>query len=299
MSWGEVTKIDVLFIKDFLGNPTPPDLGGNNFNVCCSTICALADTSDSDPLKNDYYAFAEFFPVTFNVVMTLQKLVSGTWTDQATLVDDTYGTLHDFNPRNNVKCHAYTIEWREVLDAFDSGKYRVNFDYGAAAINSFEFCLDYYSTDLADGTVRATYTRNSVIGSVLQNVTRDFVGTNLASQFRFCDAIFGGRKSTIETESHRLNGGKERTYLKRFKEEYSLTVRNLHYQFHPILLYDIMQADDISFTDYNSINTTGTYVDVEVEVNGNFEPNYRSGNNESSIEIAFVDKWDNRRKMYS
>jgi hypothetical protein len=214
----------------------------------------------------------------------------------AALTDDTYGLYGgNLRAKDNYKPVGYGIDWKTVLTAFGVGEYRVKFDYGIGAVYSRPYDLVQYYDHLADGSVRIDFYRDSVIGSANQRVTRDFSGINWFDQMRFCNSTFGEREAPITIEESRYNSGYQRTVGKKFREEYTFTARSLSIEDHAILLYDILQSDDIVINLYNSRDYTGGYTDLAVEVDGSYKPSNKFN---PSVTLKFKDKFDNRRKRY-
>ncbi|HEX4888545.1 MAG TPA: hypothetical protein VFV37_10910 [Luteibaculaceae bacterium] len=295
MSWGEVFKKDILFIDERVADPNNPDVGPNPFQTCGLCCYVLASVTSDDPLVNDQTSYLEFTPITLPTVIVLKK--DGNFV--ANLNDNTYGTYFgNLRVKNNMKPVGYLVNWRLVLLAFGEGDYSVEFTIGQRVVEYPSVCLKQYHILDADETVRIEWVTNSIIGDKDQRLTRDFVGLNWYNQIRLCDSIFGKRRAPFEVESTRYNNGYERTIRKEFREEYTLTIRKLDIDKHPILLYDTLMGDDIIITDYNAGNNSGKYTSIEVEVNGSYEPNYSGNIPAPGLELTFVDKYSNRRKRY-
>ena len=305
MSWGEVTKQNIVVLSEITPDPILP-IDSNPFKKCCYDLKVFADTTDSDIYKNDYSSSLQIFPSNYSsVTMKLQKSEDGVWVDKATLSNDTYGTFYalGFRTVDNNNYVGYKIQWRKVLDesvsGFGPGKYRIHFDGGTASKYSYEYCLSPYTSLMADQTVRITWLWNSVIGDYNSEETRDFVGMEWLNQIRYSNSIFGYKKAPFTTESTLYDSGKEVSYKKNFREEYKLEMRYLPNELAEIVVYDILQADDIWITDYNSENNSGSYVEKNVEINGEYSPSYANKRPELLLELNFIDKFNNRDKKYS
>lgn len=301
MSYGEVQKQDVLFIRDLTyKNDISLPINANPFKKCCYDLQVFADLSDSSEYKNDFSSFIELFDITQTPVFKLQELVNGVWTDIATIVDGTYGEYFDsFAAKDNIKPWGVKIEWQNVLSAFGIGTYRVEITAGSTTIESEKYCLKTYNASQADETVRITFTRDSIIGDFVQSQTRDFAGLNWVNQYRFNNAEFGRPKGTFTIDSVRYQSGLERTVSKEFREEYELEIMQLPVELNQILLKDIMMSDEIIIDDYNSTNNSGLFVGISVEINGNFEPRYNTDAPTPSITLSLMDKFTNQRKYYN
>jgi hypothetical protein len=66
-----------------------------------------------------------------------------------------------------------------------------------------------------------------------------------------------------------------------------------------LLKYEALMADDIVIDDYNSDNNSGSFVGISVEIDGGIEPNFSNSAQRPSLELNFVDKYNNHRKLYS
>lgn len=298
MSSGEVQKQTVLYFQDVSEETVRPDLIANPFKKCCVDRVVLADIDSSDTGKNDFAAPIVFAPIKYTVAISLEEKTGDAWAKIADLNDSTYGTLYNYREKNNVKPASYRLEWKRVLEEHGSGCYRIAFDLGVRVEYSDEYTLKQYTQEVADESVRFEFIMNSVIGSKKQGFKRDFVGLNHTDQIRIYDSSFGKRTADIEVESVRLNSGKERTYKKEFREKYELEVREIRISTLKALLYDMLMADEIKATDYNSDNED-IFVDHEVEIEGSFEPEYHNGTAKQSVVLNFVDKFNNHRKLYS
>jgi len=298
--WGEVIKVDALVMDSILVFPDLP-INENPFKKCCYKNLVLADPVDPDTFKNDTKGVLKSFPKSYTAVMELEKYTSGAWAKVADLNTDALGTYYaqGFATKGNNDLIGYSISWQAVLLAHSTGKYRVKFDLSTIELYSEEFCLEVFSTRAADQTVRIDYKLDSVIGSEFSQSTRDFAGIDWWTQIRLNDAIFGYKKGPIEVEASRYQDGFERTVGKEYNEEYLLIIKRLPFALHDLLVYDILQADEIKITDYNSRNNSGSYINKEVEITGSYEPNYRGTRQQPSVELTFKDRYTNRKKLYS
>jgi len=299
--WGEIVKQDVTVQEELVFTAPSAPINANPFKKCCYDLKVFADLTDTDELKNDRSPIWKIIPKQYTITMKLQKLVSGTWTDQATLTAaNTYGTHYaqGFAEKGNNSYIGYDVSWRLVLASFGTGKYRVAFESGSDAIYSEDYCLDFYSAIAIDETVRIKYLWNSVIGDSAQSKTRDFAGLNLWNQIRLKRSIFGYKSGGFETEEMRYQNGRNRTVQKRYAEEYQMIIKELPVELHDVVVNDILMADEIKITDYNSRNA-GRFVDQVVEVQGGYEPNYANARPYPDVTVNLKDAFDNRRKLYS
>tara|TARA_R110001606_G_scaffold93417_3_gene207469 strand:- start:267 stop:1181 length:915 start_codon:yes stop_codon:yes gene_type:complete len=304
MSYGEVTKKNVLVLSEIIPDPEVP-VDENPFKKCCYDLNVFASILDADKFKNDYSSSLKIFPINYGVTMYLQKLVDGGWVSKVTLNNNNYGTYYarGFRQVNNNNYVGYKIDWRSVLadtgNDLGEGKYRIHFDGATADLYSYEYCLAPFSQAASDQTVRITWMWNSVIGDYNSQKIRDFVGMGWLNQIRYSNSIFGFKTAPFTTESVLYNSGKEISYKKEFRESYKLELRYLPDELAEIVLYDILQADDIWITDYNSENNSGKYIEQNVEINGEYSPSYKNKRPELLLELDFIDKFNLRQKKYS
>jgi hypothetical protein len=302
--WGEVFTQNVLALEVIDFDPSKIVKDDNPYRDCCLPLEVYASSSDTDSYKNDFTGFLKGFPLQYTVTMYLQRYDdTNGWQDEANLNGSSaYGTPYaqGFQTRDNMTYIGYKLEWRDVLTdaSLGEGKYRIRYDFGTNELFSESYCLREYYQDKVDRTVRITYNWNSVIGDQDQTKQRDFSGFDWDNQIRLNNAMLWQRRGSFEKETVRFQNGKERSVSKNYREEYTLEVTAQDMDTLKKIVYDILMADDILIADYNSLNVDN-FVDVAVEVNGNFEPNYDNSRPYPSVEIEFIDKYDNRRKLYS
>ena len=297
--FGEVTTQDVLFIDTDVDFDDTPILSGHPNQKCCPMKwLVLASEGNTNPLFNDFSAPIKFFPIVFTPTLSLQQWQGNTFVDVATLIDDTYGTFFDLREKDNIKPYGYKLDWNLILAAFGPGLYRVKFDYTFANIFSDEYCLKIYSDTLANKTVRFETTRDSRIGSINQKQQLDFSGLQWVDQFRYENAFFGGRTSEQTQESNRLNGGRRDYYTRENTHRFKLEIRRLQWFQSRRIFWDLAQNDLTKVTDYNFTNIE-RFDNLVVELDGGIEPNYQGKNVYQSLELDFIDGYDNNRKLFS
>lgn len=294
--FGYVWKQDVKVLEIIDFNPPVIPKEENPFKKCCYPLKALADLTDTDTFKNDIGTPMMIFPLQYTITMKLEKYneTTETWSTVATLTNEKAGI-----EKNNRNYYAASFEWRTYLSSDGVGKYRVAFDAGGGnVLYSEEYCLNHFSTYAADETVRITYKWNSVIGEERQARTRDFAGVDWTKQIRLNDAILWNKNGDLEVEQVKYQNGFQRTVKKGYKEKYTLEFRKLPEEILNLIVYDIIAADEITISDYNSKNF-GTYNEQQVEVDGGITPNYGGQRPEVSLEINLKDRFDQRNKYYS
>jgi hypothetical protein len=262
-------------------------------------VFAVNDVGNTDYYKNDRSSPIKFFSIALTVVMNLQKLneITGEYESIAVLNDNTYGTYRDLRIKQNIRPVGYYIQWQKVLLAFGIGEYRLQWDYGTGTIETEKYCLEVWSPDAADETVRVDMMFSSIIGDENQEVVRDFEGVNWFDQVRICNAIFGYPGGSFERETVRQIGGFERPFKIDYKEEYTLVIKSASSDFHKFMRYTLLMADSLKFTDYNSANLAGKHIDINCQINSEYRPNFNSVS--MPVNVTFIDGFNNRRKLYA
>jgi len=301
---GEACKQDFIYVDRNPAQDAPElDLLNNPFSKCCFKLTVFASTTDSDPFKNDKTRFLYRFPLSVSsCVLTLQKKVNGTWTDQATLNDNTYGTFSAFGfarkgtPEQDLI--SYYLDWRTVLSAFDYGNYRVKRTFSGVDRFSEQYCLKSYSAKLADRSVRITYTLDSILGDKNDSkLTVDYSGLELENMIRIPNAIFGFTDSDYEIEQVRFDDGREYDFRNEQTQKWVLELRKLDSNTHDIIRDIVLQSDNLLISDYNRSNPIPTIINQPVVIDGGYSPSY--GNNPLyPVRVNFKNLYNNKRKRY-
>lgn len=309
---GECIKDDFLFIAD---NPFPeviaPDLPDRTHD-CCSyfKLKALASIADADPLKNDRKGFIWWFdPVITTVVMELEKADnSGTYSTLATLNTGTYGTFYAYGFFTNgfgEKFIGYQLEWRNVLTAHGPGMYRVKVNLTAAIgspaltgfFYSYEYCLEHYTGETANGTVRIEYYISGRLGRMdTDKKQKDFGTLDWYDQIRL-SGWFGFPKATYETEYTTRTDGSRKYVEDNQEPEYVMTLFNLPAFVHNLMRVDVMMADTVAVTDYNAENAE-TFVQKYVQKASEYSPNWHELQSKlASVNLKWRQEYNNYRKL--
>ncbi|MGR3221319.1 MAG: hypothetical protein ACUZ8H_16100 [Candidatus Anammoxibacter sp.] len=273
-------------------NPTPstilPALSQDTLNDCCFSIPALAQVAGGDDLKNDkhspYFVWSKAFSA---ATMYLEKFVNGAWVISAVLNDNTYGLFHLFGfyvTKFQENAIGYELEWSKVLDLKGSGKYRIRCSAtpftGGDDIDkfSFEFCLDVYSDARANRTTRWSWNISGTIGDQYDDEHKiDYGLLNWFNQIRLPESFFGNDK----TSEHEKNFVKYQSGVMKWIEDsqvesYTFTSGRYPDELHRFIKINILQADEISVTDFNTRNANN-HVNKKVTWTGTYEPDYPAG----------------------
>ncbi len=301
---GEASKQLFYLIAENPVITTPVlDLPQSTTRNCCSDfrLNILADLSTTDNFKNDRNGFLyRFKDVISSAVITLEK--GGE--DIATLSDDTYGTFKELGFYVNEKLENYTgyqLDWRTVLDEFGPGVYIVKCTYtsslgGDGEILSYSFNLQAYTPDRANGTVKVEYVINNFIGdnSDDKNVL-DFGELNWYNAIRI-PAYFGFDSSTYDRDYIKYENGQKVFVDDNQELELTLKTKLVPGFIHSLMRTEIMQADVIAITDYNA-NNPNSYIEKHVKPNSEYAPKWSMGNKLSSVEVKFIQEFNNLRKL--
>lgn len=308
---GNVIK-DLFFL--IASNPIPStltiDLPVGKGQDCCSAfpLRALADVSTNDPLKNDVSGFLWWFnDVVSSASLGLYKWNQATmdWDYQTLLSDNTYGTFYDYGffvNDANESFIGYQLQWKTVLTSFGAGSYIVRAianlsTSGSATINSNEYCLKQYTSDFAEGTVYIEYYLNGILGVTYDDTARKDLGTlNWYNSLRL-PGFFGYGTSSYESDYIQYNNG-QRQFIEDIQEPvYVLKLRMIPAFVHDIMRGDVMQADQILITDYNSKNAS-TFIQKIVYKNSDYSPEWKKLQSKlANVEVKFKQESNNFRKF--
>jgi hypothetical protein len=315
MPEGEVVKQSFfkLFEVPEIGKKTDvPSFSGRE---CCFALPALADDSN-DVYKNDRHSIIERYDANFyaSASIFMQKYVNGSFVDLVELTDNTYGTNYSFGTLTDknarLKYVAYHIEWAKVLAIHGEGTYRFKFKSTTTSAVDFEkfyifeFCLKTYLDHRANFTTRFDwYTKGFRGDSFIDKSVWDFtqvtqvVGVNgWYNQIRLPESFFGYNKSSYEREYVKYDNG-QMVWLKDEQiETYTWNSGQYPALLHDYIKTDILQADRILVTDYNSKNPN-VITDKAVNPDGAYEPDWQYNNLRAFVNIDFVQEFQNRKKL--
>lgn len=306
MPQGQSISQKFYIIRDSPTLPAPLSLT-SNLAGCCFELPVLAETSPTNDLYNDFTGFVLFWNNAFSTAtLILQKSVSGTWTDTATLNVDTWGTAYTFGFWTDIygqNAIGYKLDWDLVLAAFGEGSYRIKSVgtplFGAVTQTqySFEYCLKTYTEQRANETVRIDFKQNGIIGDRDSDyIKRDFGILDWENSIRLPDSMFGNDSSpSHEKEYVKYQNGSMIWLSDNQVEEYILRTGRLPNFLHKFIKIDVLQADEIKVTDYNLNNPT-KHTEKDVVWSGNYEPTWTNGNLYAPVEIRLQQAYQNFNK---
>ena len=294
---------------------TSTDVPAFSQRECCFQLPVFADLASPDDIyRNDKHSIIGKYDYSFFSVVTIfiQKWNGSAWVDEVEVIDDTYGTSYNYgyfsSSDGRLLYVGFVADFNLILDGLGEGSYRFRYkelDFNAnetETIYPFEFCLKTYNENLVDFSVRfETYTKG-ITGDVDSDLdTWDFINvTNILpngwfNQWRLPNSFFGYNKSAYQRDYIRYQNGQEVWLQDEQVESYTWNSG-----FYPALLHDyiktnILQADDITATDYNS-NNPNVIKNKAVNASSNYEPNWQYNNKKAFVDVDFIQEYQNRRK---
>lgn len=266
----------------------------------------LADAGSSDPLKNDTNSFLWWFDA--DAVDTAEiSLVKKDGTTINLTGNTTLGTPFDYGfytNGQNEKLVGYLLNWKAVMAAYGECIYQVKVEaqtiFGDVQTRiSDKYCLKQYTQPRADGTVRVEYYLNGILGmNEFDDRSMDLGTLNWYNQHRF-DGIFIPGTSQYTTDEIQYETGLRVTVEDEQEPEFTLKLKPMAAFKHNVFRTDIMQADQIMVTDYNTKNVDVFYK-KQVRKNGEYAPEWKIGKSKiAAVNVKFKQAINNLRKFIS
>lgn len=284
------------------GAPVVLDLPKSTVADCPPCLNVLSSTLDASGFKNDKTGFIfKFSELITGLVFTLQKKENGLFTDIETLLDNTWGTFFPLSfiiDEKNRKYAGYLIDWRLVLLGHGTGIYRLKTEeiniFGVFDQVSDEYCLQEYTTDRANGTVKIETITSKLRGDINDPTdTLDF-GTGWYNSIRLC-GVFGFDTSDYVEERTEYRNGQQKWVKDEQTVKYILKLKPINSELHNLIKTDILQADEILITDYNKNNAV-RHIQENVNRNGNYEPRWQPKTKLAGVDVNFKSAFNNLRK---
>lgn len=326
---GERIKQDAIFVPSdpskYNKTIPPPIPDGSIADFACGQCCfkmdVFAHLSDSDVLKNDknsFYFYADS-GIT-DIFIRIQKSNCGDWFQELPLNNNTYGRFFeygkhpdfsgaDFQDDYGKKYTGFQIDWRQILlnahgDNLGVGIYRITATYSDIFGNTYEviddreFCLKKYLPNLVNGTVRVETLTQGLRGSMDDPQNLIDYSTGWSDQIRLPGIFF--YKNSSYTKEYNQYGDADFNALKPIINEqvpkYQLTIKPVPGFIDWYLSTNVLQADQILITDYNSSNRH-TFIQTPVIVEGDINPKDETFMNPLAIvEMTFIYGQNNLRK---
>lgn len=291
-------------------NTTTLDIPASTLDECCDDfrLMALAHVTDDDEFKNDRSGFLwAFADIISTAVMSLHKCIDGAWEEQEALNDDDFGTFYElsfFVNDDGEKYIGYQLNWQDVLIEYGEGLYKVVVDYtlsigGEGSQETPEYKLQAYTAAIANGTVKVEYYQNGAIGDYADDTKRfDFGTLNWYNSYRL-PGFFGFPKSTYTKDYVEYENGQRLWVQDEAEPEYTLKLKPVSAFIHSKLRVDVLQADQIYITDYNSKNAD-TFIQKSVQATSEYLPNWKILQSTlAGVELKFRQEFNNLKKRRS
>lgn len=299
---GQAIKQDIYVLRPSTNASTPLQQALDN--GCSFELPALAEYEPTDEHFNDKHAPIWFFDDLFSDVKIYLQKKSIEWVDLVELTDNTYGTMYPYgffvNKFGN-SAIGYLIEWTKVLNENGPGSYRVRVE-GTKSIGdfdgytSFEFSLKTYTPDMADRTVRIDWNRSGVLGNRLKDIEVDDYGTlNWFNQLRIPNSMFGFDTSELTKEYVKYPNGANTWISDSQVEELKWDIYQLPNYVHRFIQVDVLQAEMITFTDYNKLAPTQTIDRICVPTSG-YKPEWIVGVINANVSTTWKPYYENLTK---
>ena len=274
---------------------------------CCSafSLFALADVDSDEELRNDVSGFLFWFSDAIATAeMKLQKWNGSAWVNIATLTDNTYGIFYAFEFFVNdagEKFIGYQLNWKDVLTINGEASYRIKCNVtdvfsGTGAEYSNNYCLLQFTNGRADKTVKIEYYLSGQLGMTDDKLVRDLGELNWYNSIRLY-GFFGFPSSTYESDYIQYSNGQKVWVEDSQEAEYTLKLNPVASFAHDLMRTDVLQADRVEITDYNSKNPH-TFVKKAVIKNSDYSPKWNKMQNQlASVEVKFIQEYNNNQKL--
>lgn len=310
MATGEVYIETFKTVGGAIGVLPTVDIPLSTIRECCFVIPVLAKnggTNEQNDISSPLFAYNDYYAT---VTLVLQRFDGGVWVDLVPLVDNTYGEFFAYKfYKNHV---GYRVEWDKVLNLQGEGSYRVKtvetaVTGGITNSYSFNYCLQIYTQNRANKTVRLDFWNNGTLAkhdSTGYQERFDF-GHDIASNgVGWYDQIRIGGEFGEETNPERKN-----EYVRYTNGAQVFTEESQKAQFlfdsdknsypaylHKFLKINVTQADIIHLTNYDN-NATDNFVSLPVIMKGNYEPEWNKNlSKKAFLKLKFEPKFDNLHK---
>lgn len=187
---------------------------------------------------------------------------------------------------------GFEIEWALVLQMFGYGNYSVRAEILIGEnepLEELSECYEVreYNCSLADNSVYFEWVQNgeTKFGAF------DFTGMNWR-QYRRVKGKFAQWKPTIEKDSVLYSNYYEKQVQDSVPNKYVFESELLMYPTTKKLIEDVMLADDIYITDYNTFNHRNDYLSFPVRQD-EIELNEQPGSKKAQLNLTFTDRFKN------
>ena len=268
----------------------PPDRG---FSMCCFNSIVLADTSDTDPYRNDFSGswFKRELP---NSTVDF-KLYDVATTTLYALNSATYGTFQDFGGVQT-ELSYYIVDWRKVLTLLGEGAYQIKQELTIAGISvdvfSNTFNLKNFSVNLADKTVRI----DSIMDGMLVAKNTNFKGSGYTTSMRL-PGFFGRAEYSFEQDNIAKRDYSFMQNTMSSKREYKYQALQIPECITEDLWNFLLFGKELFISDYNKNNHSYKYELMPVKLEGNAGTEFFVTDRGCNINLTFSDRTENDRKI--
>lgn len=284
---------------------------------CCHDLVwnVLASSSsnfNSDPLKNDKNTFYWWFNA-LTVTAAKLWLIQPDGSEIDLEFDSNYGVSKPYGffiNGQNESFVGYDLDWHAIMVAgaggggLGAGRYQLRCEYETVFgdINSKYsdvYCLQEWTQDREDGTLRIEYYQTAITGLSRQDDSfKDYGTLQIYNQHRF-DGYFMFNKSVYTKEYIQYENGQRDFVNDEQEPEYKMELKPIPTMKHDVLRTDILQANKILVTDYNRRNID-TYYQRNMKCTSGYEPKwYPMKSKLSSLELTFQQGYNNLKKHRS
>jgi len=267
----------------------------------CDYITPVMANDSGNLLENDRSSFLGMFQDwTTSAVFVLQKQIGGTYIDQVTITDDTYG---EWFPQGSfpskLKYAGFIAYWNQIKSGFGEGIFRMK----VTEINPLEpsgiikysmpFCLKEFTCTTPENTVRFDWTNTKKLGNISNDKEiLDFGDIVWPSQLRIPNSIFGYPKSAYETEEIQHTNGQFETVVDKQTETYQLTLGRIPSYIHDILKTNALMSGTLQITDYSS-NNPASILQKDVKKKSGYEPRWTKTNKCAPVTLELEPRYNN------
>jgi len=238
-------------------------------SLCCYCKCdvclpALADLSDSDVYKNDFYPFILSSPLGTTVTGTLIKIDPNGVETNIVIVDNTYGTFYDSGYFDRAEVWGFVLDWRKVATVSGFGRYRFNITIknssSTVIYNEDSPCFELqpWSCETEHSTVRLETTQQGYIhgGFDFRGLTPSGSGQSRPLLWRQQIRLYGelSRKFTTETDSIANNKYESRQIQTRIYKNWSLRLDWVPGKVTKFLTEEMLLSNPIKVSGFNQFS---------------------------------------------
>ena len=245
-------------------------------SLCCFCKCdvclpAVADLSDNNIYKNDFYSFILSTPTNSTVTGTLIKIAPDGTETSFVIIDDTYGTFYSLGTLR-ADVWAFKLDWRKVAITEGFGRYRFNITVENPFVREIFnedtpcFELQPWSCETEHSTVRMETSQRGYIedGFDFRGLSIPPSTTEIAwpQQIR----LYGELSRTIATDTDSVedNQRQSRQIQTRNFRNWNLRLDWIPGKVSSFLIDEMLLSNPIKISDFNQFSVE-RYRDIETK----------------------------------